>query len=181
MDILTFISLDEQVINVSIDMEGRWAVSSIWCVSCDKLLRSALVLLELSSAYITQEQFLLISNVVILCSLFAFPNVKRIIFLTLQTLSVDDVQLLLGTNIPDLKTFENQTQITNWISRQLQSELNHLNLGIQGGRADPIPTGVGVINTTATATGGATTAATNVTTTGKLSPLHRCLPWELLT
>ncbi|KAJ8391837.1 hypothetical protein AAFF_G00084530 [Aldrovandia affinis] len=90
----------------------------------------------------------------------------------INTLTVEDVSLLFGKNIPDLKTFENQTKIANWISRQFQSDLNTLNLQLIGGRLDPIPTGVGVINTTLTATGtgtgtgGATTTATDVTTTG---------------
>ncbi|KAI1896190.1 hypothetical protein AGOR_G00092260 [Albula goreensis] len=83
-----------------------------------------------------------------------------------NALSVNDVKLLLGSNLPDLKTFENQTIVQDWIKRQLQSELNGLGLNITGGRADPTPTGIGVINTTAT--GAVTTPI--ATTTGHGGP-----------
>ncbi|XP_035262222.1 uncharacterized protein mslnb isoform X9 [Anguilla anguilla] len=81
----------------------------------------------------------------------------------INALTVNDVKLLLGVNLPDLKNFENQTVVANWISNQFKSELNSLGLDIIGGRDDPVPTGVGVINTTTTATGGSTSTSTTTT------------------
>ncbi|KAG9349851.1 hypothetical protein JZ751_026204 [Albula glossodonta] len=56
-------------------------------------------------------------------------------------LTVNEVKGLLGTSLPDLKTFENDTLIQKWISEQLQSELTALNIGLTGGkgRVDPPP------------------------------------------
>ncbi|XP_029355460.1 uncharacterized protein mslnb [Echeneis naucrates] len=91
-------------------------------------------------------------------------------------LTVNEVKGLLGSNLPDLKSYENQTLVQSWISRQLQSELDTLGVGLVGGRADALSTANpptastgsgnsgGVTNATATATAAATTAA--ATTTG---------------
>lgn len=48
---------------------------------------------------------------------------------------MSDVVGLLGSNLQDLKTYENQTAVRNWISLQLQSELNNLNISLTGGKA----------------------------------------------
>ncbi len=55
---------------------------------------------------------------------------------TLQNLTISDVVGLLGNNLQDLKTFEDQTVVRSWISLQFQSELDKLNLGLTGGKAD---------------------------------------------
>lgn len=55
---------------------------------------------------------------------------------TLQSLTISDVVGLLGNNLQDLQTFENQTIVRSWISLQFQSELDKLNLGLTGGKAD---------------------------------------------
>lgn len=72
----------------------------------------------------------------------------------LQSLAISEVVGLLGNNLQDLKTFENQTVVRSWISLQLQSELDKLNLGLTGGTAD---------TTTAPSTS-TTTKATTVAT-----------------
>lgn len=53
----------------------------------------------------------------------------------INSLTVSDVVGLLGSNLQDLKTYENQTAVRNWISLQLQSELNNLNISLTGGKA----------------------------------------------
>ncbi|KAM7394590.1 hypothetical protein PAMP_021381 [Pampus punctatissimus] len=65
-----------------------------------------------------------------------------------QNLSADEVKGLLGTNLPDLKSYENQTLVRSWISSRAQSELNTLGLGLVGGRADPTATTSTVNNST---------------------------------
>ncbi|KAM7419684.1 hypothetical protein PAMA_016664 [Pampus argenteus] len=54
-----------------------------------------------------------------------------------QNLSADEVKGLLGTNLPDLKSYENQTLVQSWISSRTQSELDTLGLGLVGGRVNP--------------------------------------------
>ncbi|KAM4540267.1 uncharacterized protein V3H82_022319 [Fundulus diaphanus] len=66
-------------------------------------------------------------------------------------LTVTDVRGLMGENLPDLKLFENDTVVQTWVTQQLQSDLDTLNLGLLGGRAGlitPAPSS----NTTATNT-----------------------------
>ncbi|XP_029982549.1 uncharacterized protein mslnb [Sphaeramia orbicularis] len=48
-------------------------------------------------------------------------------------LTVDEVGGLLGTNKPELKSYENQSLVQNWISRQLQTDLDKLGVGLTGG------------------------------------------------
>lgn len=71
---------------------------------------------------------------------------------------------LLGNNLQDLKTFENQTVVRSWISLQLQSELDKLNLGLTGGKATADTTAVP--STTTVVTTKATTVATVKATAG---------------
>ncbi|TRZ04294.1 hypothetical protein DNTS_003240 [Danionella cerebrum] len=47
-----------------------------------------------------------------------------------NSLTVSDVVGLLGKNLQDLKTFENQTLVRSWITSQLQSDLDKLGIGI---------------------------------------------------
>uniref|UniRef100_A0A8C1ZK03 Mesothelin a n=1 Tax=Cyprinus carpio TaxID=7962 RepID=A0A8C1ZK03_CYPCA len=82
-----------------------------------------------------------------------------------SSLSIADVVGLLGNNLQDLKTFENQTVVRSWISLQLQSELNKLNLTLTGGRAEDTTT-TATTTTTTTVTTKATTAKTTAGTPG---------------
>ncbi|XP_051940160.1 uncharacterized protein LOC127613259 isoform X1 [Hippocampus zosterae] len=54
-----------------------------------------------------------------------------------MAMSVGDVRDLLGTNLPNIKRYENQELVREWIQSQRQSELNQLGVELQGGRADP--------------------------------------------
>ncbi|CAB1341769.1 unnamed protein product [Coregonus sp. 'balchen'] len=54
-----------------------------------------------------------------------------------QDLNVSEVSGLLGSNRNDMKTFENNTVVKNWVSKQLQSELDKLGIGLTGGRVVP--------------------------------------------
>ncbi|OCT61752.1 hypothetical protein XELAEV_18047781mg [Xenopus laevis] len=51
-------------------------------------------------------------------------------------LSVGDVKGLLGSNVADLKTQENNTVVNTWARSQSQSALDLLGIGLTGGRAD---------------------------------------------
>ncbi|XP_050958908.1 uncharacterized protein LOC127160258 [Labeo rohita] len=72
-------------------------------------------------------------------------------------LSVSDVRALMGSAVGDLKVFENDSVVQAWIASQPQSQLDTLNVGLYGGRADPsapAPTPVTVqSNSTANSTG----------------------------
>ncbi|XP_056310218.1 uncharacterized protein mslna [Danio aesculapii] len=88
----------------------------------------------------------------------------------INSLTVSDVVGLLGSNLQDLKTYENQTSVRNWISLQLQSELNNLNISLTGGKATadtttaaPTTASSTTLNVAATTT--ASSAATIVTST----------------
>lgn len=69
-------------------------------------------------------------------------NMDLSIFISLDenvvlSLNVPEVKGLLGTNLDDLKSYQNQPLVKAWIGRQLQSQLNTLGLGLEGGKADP--------------------------------------------
>ncbi|XP_036949254.1 uncharacterized protein LOC119016969 [Acanthopagrus latus] len=76
-------------------------------------------------------------------------------------LSVDEVQGLLGQNVAELKSYENQTLVQSWIRAQPQSQLNTLGLDLTGGRADTTtatPTTSNAASSTTVATGSTTTS-----------------------
>ncbi|KAM6939487.1 mesothelin-like protein [Xenentodon cancila] len=77
-------------------------------------------------------QSLIASNVNM--DLATFTSLNETIVLNL---SVSDVRNLLGTNLPDLKSYENQSLVQSWIRSQYQSQLDTLGLGLVGGKADP--------------------------------------------
>ncbi|XP_039655153.1 mesothelin-like protein [Perca fluviatilis] len=77
-------------------------------------------------------------------------------------LTVSDIQGLLGSNVADLKSYENQTLVQNWITRQSQTELNTLGVGLVGGRAASTATTISPTTTT----GSATITNSQTTTTG---------------
>lgn len=85
---------------------------------------------------------------------------------------MSDVVGLLGSNLQDLKTYENQTSVRNWISLQLQSELNNLNISLTGGKATADTTTAAptiasntTLNAAAATTGNITTASPTANTT----------------
>ncbi|KAM8772694.1 uncharacterized protein AB9X84_011354 [Acanthopagrus schlegelii] len=78
-------------------------------------------------------------------------------------LSVDEVQGLLGQNVAELKSYENQTLVQSWIRAQPQSQLDTLGLDLTGGRADTTtatPTTSNAASSTTVATGSTTTSNT---------------------
>lgn len=76
---------------------------------------------------------------------------------------MQDVVGLLGSNLQDLKTFENETVVRTWLSLQPQSELDKLSLNLSGGKADST-TAVPTTNPTVKAT-----VATNAAAPGEVS------------
>ncbi|KAK2916614.1 hypothetical protein Q8A67_000988 [Cirrhinus molitorella] len=80
----------------------------------------------------------------------------------ISSLTIADVVGLLGNNLQDLKTFENQTVVRSWISLQLQSELDKLNLTLTGGKATADTTTASV---TSASTAAVTTTVTRATAT----------------
>ncbi|KAF6717620.1 Mesothelin, partial [Oryzias melastigma] len=81
-------------------------------------------------------------------------------------LTVTEVKGLLGTNLPDLKSYENQPLVQTWIRNQYQSDLNTLGLNLSGGKADPVttatnsPTGTAATTTTTAGSGSGGSATT---------------------
>uniref|UniRef100_A0A3Q3F5Q4 Mesothelin-like protein n=1 Tax=Kryptolebias marmoratus TaxID=37003 RepID=A0A3Q3F5Q4_KRYMA len=55
----------------------------------------------------------------------------------ITSLTVTNVQGLMGQNVPDLKLFENDTLIENWVNLQRQSDLDRLGVGLITTRTDP--------------------------------------------
>ncbi|XP_015279540.1 PREDICTED: nascent polypeptide-associated complex subunit alpha, muscle-specific form-like [Gekko japonicus] len=58
----------------------------------------------------------------------------------LKKLSVQDVRGLLAVHLLDLKDVENHPSVAMWIKSHLQSELDTLGIGLQGGMTGPSPT-----------------------------------------
>ncbi|KAK1886019.1 Mesothelin-like protein [Dissostichus eleginoides] len=86
-------------------------------------------------------------------------------------LTVNDVKGLLGTNLANLKSYENQTPVQTWISQRFQTDLDTLEIGLTGGRAGSATTGsptTGSATTGSATTGSATTGSptTGSATTG---------------
>ncbi|XP_046905399.1 uncharacterized protein LOC124487258 [Hypomesus transpacificus] len=67
-------------------------------------------------------------------------------------LTVSEVKGLLGSNVQNLKTFENNTVVQAWIAAQPQAELDTLNLGLRGGTRPLAETTPASTVTTAAAT-----------------------------
>ncbi|KAF4075563.1 hypothetical protein AMELA_G00235750 [Ameiurus melas] len=89
----------------------------------------------LSGANIDYVRTLSISNI----------SMDLLTFITLDqnvisNLTVSEVRGLLGNNLPDLKTYENNTMVHSWITRQLQTDLNTLGISLTGGRVEPTAT-----------------------------------------
>nr|XP_029544615.1 mesothelin-like protein [Oncorhynchus nerka] len=71
----------------------------------------------------------------------------------IPSLTVSEVKGLLGANVDDLKTFENDTVVHAWLIAQPQSDLDLLRLGLTGGKETStavVPTAVVPLNTTNT-------------------------------
>ncbi|XP_059180401.1 uncharacterized protein LOC131958981 [Centropristis striata] len=86
-----------------------------------------------------------------------FTNLDENVVLNLN---VSDVQGLLGTNVADLKSYENQTLVRNWASRQSQEDLDTLGIGLIG-RADPTTTSSPTTSNSPTTNSGAAATTTN--------------------
>lgn len=85
---------------------------------------------------------------------------------------MSEVQGLLGVNVPNLKMYENNTVVHNWIIQQLQSDLNTLGIGLTGGRvASTATTASTPANANATANANSTANA-NATSTIKPTGTH---------
>lgn len=104
--------------------------------------------------------------------LFLF-QAKRSSSLLSQNLMVGDVRGLLGSNLNQLKSYENQTLVQSWIRLQPQSQLDTLAIGLTGGTTSDTSTVSGTTHsgTSGTvdpnaATNTAATTTTTVTTTG---------------
>ncbi|KAI4896863.1 hypothetical protein NFI96_021853, partial [Prochilodus magdalenae] len=82
-----------------------------------------------------------------------------------NNLTVSEVKGLLGSNLASLKTYENNTVVRNWISLQLQSDLDGLGIGLTGGRAAA---------TAAPSSSSAATAATAASTAATTKPSGQC-------
>ncbi|XP_029595979.1 uncharacterized protein mslnb isoform X4 [Salmo trutta] len=97
----------------------------------------------------------------------------------IQTLGVSQVKGLLGSNLPELKSYENQSVVQTWISTRFQADLDSLGLDLKGGKADPTTVGVGNIIlpiTSAGVAGGAgpvTTVAGGAATTASGGAINR--------
>lgn len=87
---------------------------------------------------------------------------------------MSEVQGLLGVNLPDLKTYENTTVVHTWITRQLQSDLDKLNLGLLGGR-------VAATATTASANATVVANANATIATPKPTGTHTCTGTHIYT
>ncbi|XP_051570817.1 uncharacterized protein mslna [Myxocyprinus asiaticus] len=93
-------------------------------------------------------------------------------------LTVSEVQGLLGLNLRDLKTFENETTVQSWITRQLQSELDKLNISLTGGRADSVSPTAATNSTSTNTTMTAATAATTIKSSAVASGI-RASEWSV--
>ncbi|XP_073712736.1 uncharacterized protein mslna [Misgurnus anguillicaudatus] len=92
-----------------------------------------------------------------------------------KNLTVSDVRGLLGVNLQDLKTYENQTTVQSWIQSRLQSELDTLNISLTGGKVTASPTTSSVVTNATTVT----VAATTPKTTSSGAPGIRPSKWSL--
>lgn len=92
-----------------------------------------------------------------------------------QSLTVSEVQGLLGSNLNELKSYENQTLVQSWIRLQPQSQLDRLAIGLTGGTTSATSTasattfsGTSVtVNANTVTKTAATTTKTTATTTAK--------------
>ncbi|XP_016116111.1 uncharacterized protein, partial [Sinocyclocheilus grahami] len=82
-------------------------------------------------------------------------------------LSVSDVRALMGSAVADLKVFEKDSVVQAWISSQPQSQLDTLNVGLQGGRADPSTSAPVTAQNNSTANGTGTVTGTQSTAPGQ--------------
>ncbi|XP_045566786.1 uncharacterized protein isoform X6 [Salmo salar] len=89
----------------------------------------------------------------------------------IQTLGVSQVKGLLGSNLPELKSYENQSVVQTWISTRFQADLDSLGLDLKGGKADPTTVGVGTIILPSTSAGVAGGAGPVTTVAGGAGPV----------
>ncbi|KAL4624398.1 hypothetical protein GN956_G17874 [Arapaima gigas] len=73
-------------------------------------------------------------------------TLSRLNIQVLMNLTVKEMAGLLGSNLADLKTFENKPAIHMWISAQPQTSLDTLRLGLTGGTTSSSPSAGGTAN-----------------------------------
>lgn len=135
--------------------------------------------MDMSTFTSLDESIVLVSFCVYECVkqefLFLF-QAKRSSSLLSQNLTVSEVKGLLGSNLIELKSYENQTLVQRWVRLQPQSELDTLVIGLTGGKTSDTSTvsattysgTSGTVNpNAATNTAAPTTTITTVTTTGE--------------
>ncbi|XP_015249497.1 PREDICTED: mesothelin-like protein [Cyprinodon variegatus] len=87
-----------------------------------------------------------------------------------QSLTVEQVKGLVGDNLADLKSFENNPVVRSWITNQLQSDLDKLGINLVGGRADPTTNSQTTKATTQSVTKDGLNVQTTTTTTATTTP-----------
>ncbi|TTE81781.1 Mesothelin-like protein [Bagarius yarrelli] len=117
---------------------SKWNVTMIDTLAA--LMRPLANALSVSHCSLEQKQLLFSIAQLSYRSLSTKPT-------TNTDLTVREVQGLLGVNVPDLKTYESNAVVHSWISRQLQSDLDTLGIGLTGGRAGPTTATVSPITT----------------------------------
>ncbi|XP_069545691.1 uncharacterized protein [Brachyistius frenatus] len=107
------------------------------------------------------------------------PTFTSLDQLVILNLNVNEVRGLLGTNLPDLKSYENETVVQNWVSRQFQSDVETLGVGLSGGRADPTTPSISS-STPSAGSGSSSSTASNSATTGNGSRIRADAGFSLL-
>ncbi|XP_065113949.1 uncharacterized protein mslna [Paramisgurnus dabryanus] len=136
---------------------------------------SLLTLFQLIEAYLGGADLSYIqglANLNISMSLATFMKLDPSV---VTNLTVSDVKGLLGMNLRDLKTYENQTTVRSWISSRLQSDLDTLNISLSGGKA----TATSPTNTVVTNAAAVTAAATTTKKPSSGAPGIRPSKWSL--
>ncbi|KAA0705446.1 hypothetical protein E1301_Tti016980 [Triplophysa tibetana] len=97
---------------------------------------STLTAYQLVESYLGGADVTYIRNLTSLNVSMTLPTFFKLDEGVVKNLTVPEVKGLLGSNLRDLKTYENQTLVRSWISKQLQSDLNLLNIGLTGGKTN---------------------------------------------
>ncbi|KAM9709051.1 uncharacterized protein ACNS7B_001154 [Menidia menidia] len=88
----------------------------------------------------------------------------------IKDLTVANVGGLMGSHLPDLKLFENDTVVQSWVKSQLQADLDTLGIGLVGGRI--ASTTEAPANATTNGTSSMTPSPTNGTSSMTPSPTN---------
>ncbi|XP_057202669.1 uncharacterized protein mslna [Triplophysa rosa] len=91
---------------------------------------------QLVESYLGGADVTYIRNLTSLSVSMSLPTFIKLDGGVVTNLTVSEVVGLLGSNLRDLKTYENQTLVRSWISLQLQSDLDRLNITLTGGKSN---------------------------------------------